>query len=235
MGPHIAKDGALRPPRDGCWPALRSWPETRTSRYLDDVDGKQAGRDRVLLRGIPGGLTPGPIVVDDVDDVLRARHGDNAAREALFKRHLRMLRRRVHRLMGFLRAFAHLGRRVDPQAFPAWLSSIAVHLVNHRLRRRKLLRRLGFQPDADGAEVMDTVAAPGLSPAVATEARRVYALLDALPAEARVAFLLRHLEEMTVPEVAAQMGLSERTVKRRVALAEARMAPFLELDVKERA
>jgi len=210
------------------------------------VDGKQAGRDRVLLRVIPGGLTPGPIV-DDVDDVLRARHGDNTAREALFRRHLRMLRQRIHRLMGpdpdsedvvqeaFLRAFANLGRLVDTQAFPDWLSKIAVHLVNHRLRRRKLLRRLGFQPGADRAEVMDTVAAPGLSPAIATEARRMYALLDDLPAEARVAFLLRHLEEMTVPEVAVQMGLSERTVKRRVALAEARMAPFLELDLKERA
>jgi RNA polymerase sigma-70 factor (ECF subfamily) len=185
-------------------------------------------------------------MVDDIDDVLRARQGDNAAREALFKRHLRMLRQRVYRLMGpdpdtedmvqeaFLRAFANLDRLVDPQAFPAWLSKIAVHLVNHRLRRRKLLRRLGFQPGADRPEVMDTVAAPGLSPALATEARRVYALLDDLPAEARVAYFLRHLEEMTVAEVAAQMGLSERTVKRRVALAEARLAPFVELDVKER-
>lgn len=213
------------------------------------MDGKQAGRDRVLLRVIPGGLTPVPTVdaINDIDDVLRARQGDNTARETLFKRHLRPVRQRVHRLMGpdpdaedvvqeaFLRAFANLGRLVDPQAFPAWLSKIAVHLVNHRLRRRKLLRRLGFQPGADRAEVMDTVAGPSLSPAIATEARRVYALLDDLPAEARVAFLLRHLEEMTVPEVSAHMGISERTVKRRVALAEARMAPFVELDLKERA
>jgi RNA polymerase sigma-70 factor (ECF subfamily) len=210
------------------------------------VGGKQAGHDRVLLRVIPGGLTPGPIV-DDVDDVLRACQGDNAAREALFRRHLRMLRQRVYRLMGpdpdsedvvqeaFLRAFSHVKRLTDPRAFPAWLSKIAVHLVNHRLRRRKLLRRLGFQPGADRPEVMDTVAAPGVSPALAVEARRVYALLDNLPAEARVAFLLRHLEEMTVPEVSAQMGLSERTVKRRVALAEVYLAPFLELDAKERA
>ena len=200
----------------------------------------------MLLRVIPGGLTPGPIV-DDVDDVLRARQGDNAAREALFKRHLRMLRQRVYRLLGpdpdsedvvqesFLRAFSNMGRLVDPLAFPAWLSKIAVHLVNHRLRRRKLLRRLGFQPGADRPEVMDTVAAPGISPLVATEARRVFALLDDLPAQARIAFLLRHLEEMTVAEVSAQMGLSERTVKRRVALAEAHMAPFVEFDLKENA
>ena len=124
---------------------------------------------------------------------------------------------------------------MDPLAFPAWLSKIAVHLVNHRLRRRKLLRRLGFQPGADRPEVMDTVAAPGISPLVATEARRVFALLDDLPAQARIAFLLRHLEEMTVAEVSAQMGLSERTVKRRVALAEAHMAPFVEFDLKENA
>jgi len=74
-----------------------------------------------------------------------------------------------------------------------------------------------------------------VSPATVTEARRVYALLDGLPAEARVAFLLRHLEEMTVPEISAQMGISERTVKRRVALAESRLLPFVEFASKERA
>ena len=210
------------------------------------MDGtSNAGRERVKLRVIPGGLAPGQ-VVDNVDEVLRARAGDQVALEALFKRHLRPLRQRVHRLLGpdpdsedvvqeaFLRAFTNLHKLVEPQAFSAWLSKIAVHLVNHRLRRRKLLRRLGFASGADRPEVMETVASAEVSPAVATEARRVYALLDSLPSEARVAFLLRNLEQMTVPEVAAQMGISERTVKRRVALAESRLLPFVELDLKER-
>lgn len=203
------------------------------------------------LRVIPGGgREPAPgggPAIEDVDDVLRARSGDNRAREALFKRHLRMLRHRVYRLLGpdpesedivqeaFLRAFTNLPKLIDPQAFGGWLSKIAVHLVNHRLRRRKLLRRLGFAPGADRPEIMETVASAEVSPSTATEARRVYALLEGLPAEARVAFLLRHLEEMTVPEVSAQMGISERTVKRRVALAESRLSPFVEFGPKESA
>ena len=215
------------------------------------MDGNQAGRERVQLRLIPGGMEPGDrpdgsSSTEDADQVLRARAGDNRAREALFKRHLRLLRHRVYRLLGpdpesedivqkaFLRAFSNLPKLIDPQAFGSWLSKIAIHLVNHRLRRRKLLRRLGFAQGADRPEIMETVASSEVSPATVTEARRVYALLDGLPAEARVAFLLRHLEEMTVPEVSAQMGISERTVKRRVALAESRLSPYVEFGLKEK-
>ena len=80
----------------------------------------------------------------------------------------------------------------------------------------------------------DTVASSNVSPAVAAEARVVYRILDRLPTEARVAFLLRRLEGMTVPEVAAQMGLSERTVKRRIVLCEQKLAAVFDNDISGR-
>jgi RNA polymerase sigma-70 factor (ECF subfamily) len=183
---------------------------------------------------------------DEVRWVLRAQAGHLAAQEVLFRRHLAPLRQRVYRLLGpdaeiddvvqeaFLRAFEGISRLAEPRAFGAWLSTIAVHLADRRLRRRRLLRRLGFVPSDDRNDATQAVASPAVSPAVAAEARVVYSMLDRLPTEARVAFLLARVEGMTVPEVAAQMALSERTVKRRIALAEASLASVLEVDREAR-
>ncbi len=71
---------------------------------------------------------------------------------------------------------------------------------------------------------------PLASPALAAEARAVYSALDKLPTEVRIAFLLRRVEKMTVPEIAAEMRLSERTVKRRVAAAEVALASIMDMD-----
>jgi RNA polymerase sigma-70 factor (ECF subfamily) len=215
---------------------------------MHGVEPNRAAAARVRLEVIPGGASrPGPDAGagDETQWVLRARDGDVAAREVLFRRHLRPVRQRVLRLLGpdaeiddvvqeaFLRAFEGLTRLAEPRAFGAWLSTIAVHLVDRRLRRRRLLRRLGFVPPGDGLDALEAVASNGVSPALAAEARAVYTSLDRLPTEARVAFLLRRLEGMTVPEIALHMGISERTVKRRIVLAEHRLASILEIDVKE--
>lgn len=130
----------------------------------------------------------------------------------------------------FLTAFESLAKLSEPRAFSAWLLRIAVHKVHRRLRRQRMLRRLGFVPSSDALAASQAAVSPMLSPAQSAEARAVYARLDRLPADARVAFLLRHLEGLTVPEVASQTGLSERTVKRRVAMVEKALAEFVELD-----
>jgi DNA-directed RNA polymerase specialized sigma24 family protein len=55
---------------------------------------------------------------------------------------------------------------------------------------------------------------------VAVELRRVYAIVAQLPAEARVALILRRVDGLDVPEIARRMTLSLSTVKRRLKLAE---------------
>ena len=196
-----------------------------------------------VIRGGAGAsqATP-PDPAEEARWVVRAQAGYLPAQEVLFRRHFAAVRQRVYRLLGpdaeiddvvqeaFMKAFEGIGRLEEPRAFGAWLSTIAVHLADRRLRRRRLLRRLGFVAADDGAASTSAVPSPGVSPAVAAEARVVYSMLDRLPTEARVAFLLARVEGMTLPEVAAQMKLSERTVKRRIALAEAQLASVLSLD-----
>ena len=166
--------------------------------------------------------------------VLAARAGEEWAREALFRRHARLALGLAYRLMpydgdiddlvqdSFLYAFERLGALSNPQAFQAWLSSIVVRTASKRLRRRKLQIRLGLRSHhpVDVDEVVSRTAPPD----VAAELRAVYALLETLPIEERVALVLRRVERLEIPEIADQMGLSISTVKRRLNAAETRLA-----------
>ena len=67
----------------------------------------------------------------------------------------------------------------------------------------------------------DAVIAPDAPPEVMSELKAVYALLDRLPAEQRIALVLRRIEGMELAEIAAHMKLSLATVKARQAELEA--------------
>jgi RNA polymerase sigma-70 factor, ECF subfamily len=118
----------------------------------------------------------------------------------------------------FVSALKRLGSLDNPQAFAAWLGSIVVRTVGKRLRRRRLLTRLGLRaPEELDADVIAAPSAPG---EVAVELRRVYAVIGGLPAEARIALVLRRVDGLEVPDIARRMGLSLSTVKRRLKTAE---------------
>jgi RNA polymerase sigma-70 factor (ECF subfamily) len=162
--------------------------------------------------------------------VVAARAGESWAQEALFRRHARMALGLAHRLLPqdnevddlvqdcFVSALNRLSALDNPQAFAAWLGSIIVRAVGKRLRRRRLLSRLGLRvPEEIDA---DAIAAPAVPGDVAVELRRVYGIVSQLPAQARVALILRRVDALEVPEIARRMGLSLSTVKRRLKLAE---------------
>src|SRR6187551_420762 len=162
--------------------------------------------------------------------VVAARAGESWAQEALFKRHARMALGLAHRLLPrdeevddivqdcFVSALKRLGSLDNPQAFAAWLGSIVVRAVGKRLRRRRLLTRLGLRVPEELDP--DAIAAPSAPGEVAVELRRVYAVIGSLPAEARVALVLRRVDGLEVPDIARRMGLSLSTVKRRLKTAE---------------
>jgi len=162
--------------------------------------------------------------------VVAARAGETWAQEALFRRHARMALGLAHRLLPqdnevddlvqdcFVSALKRLSSLDNPQAFAAWLGSIVVRAVGKRLRRRRLLSRLGLRvPEEIDPEV---IAAPSVPGDVAVELRRVYSVVAGLPAQARVALILRRVDGLEVPEIARRMGVGLSTAKRRLKLAE---------------
>jgi RNA polymerase sigma-70 factor (ECF subfamily) len=123
----------------------------------------------------------------------------------------------------FLRAWRALDRLEDRQGARPWLMTIAIRLARTRLRRRKLTRLL-FRVDEPAIE---RVAAPGSLPEHRDLVKHLYRILDQLPVELRIAWVLRHVQEETVQTVADICGWSLSTAKRRIQLADARVSARL--------
>ena len=163
--------------------------------------------------------------------VIAARAGEAWAQEALFRRHAPMVNGLAFRLMGrdadvddlvqdaFVIAFGRLNALDDPQAFGAWLGSIVVRTAGKVIRRRVLLERLGLRRRREPVDI-DAIATRVAGPDVGAELRRIYERLELLPAEQRIAFLLRKVEGMELEEIARATGVSLATAKRRIAAAQ---------------
>jgi RNA polymerase sigma-70 factor (ECF subfamily) len=123
----------------------------------------------------------------------------------------------------FLRAWGALDRLRDREGARPWLSTIAIRLARTRLRRRKLTRWL-FRVDELAIE---RAAAPGSLPEHRDLVQHLYHVLDQLPVELRIAWVLRFIQEETVQSVAELCGWSLSTAKRRIHLADSRVVARL--------
>jgi len=123
----------------------------------------------------------------------------------------------------FVRAWRAIDRLEDREAARPWLMTIAIRLARTRLRRRKLTRLLFRGEEPDFEQVASAVVLPEHRDMI----RHLYGVLEALPVEQRIAWVLRHIQEETVQSVADLCGWSLSTAKRRLQTAEARVAAKL--------
>jgi RNA polymerase sigma-70 factor (ECF subfamily) len=169
----------------------------------------------------------------DAELVGAAREGAPWAQQALFRRYLNMAAGMAHRLMpsdadvddlvqdAFVLALSRLDQLDDPSAFKSWLGSIVVRTASKRLRHQRLLRRLGLsRSEPLDLEQIISWSAPA---DVSAELREIYRVLDRLPADERIALVLRRVESMELVDIARHMGLSVTTVKRRLKTAGERL------------
>jgi RNA polymerase sigma-70 factor, ECF subfamily len=186
------------------------------------------------LRLIPGSgasAERGPdSATEDEKLVGRARHSDLLAFEVLYRRHAGFAFNLAVRIQGtandaedivhdaFLRANERLGELRDGAAFRAWLGSIVVRLVRTRLRRRRLLSSLGLaSPEPID---IDAIASPSADPESRVLLAQVYSLLQTLPADERIAWTLRYVDQHRLEAVAALVDCSLATAKRRITRAQ---------------
>jgi RNA polymerase sigma-70 factor (ECF subfamily) len=158
--------------------------------------------------------------------VSRACRRESAAFEMLYRRHAAFALNLAVHIQGttadvedivhdaFVRAHERLVELRDTGAFRPWLGSIVVRLVRTRLRRRRLLTVLGLT----GHEPVDleSVAASDADPEMRALLAQVYALLQTMPADDRIAWTLRHVEKHGLESVATLTGCSLATAKRRI-------------------
>ena len=126
----------------------------------------------------------------------------------------------------FWRVFAKSKTLRAPERLRSFVFSFAIRVLKTELRRKRARAWLSFrQPETlvdMGSELTDMESRDLL--------RRFYALLDRLTPRHRLVFALRHLESMTVEEVAAHMQVSISTVKRALERATSKLSIWIEAD-----
>ena len=97
-----------------------------------------------------------------------------------------------------------------------WLAGIAINLCRRNLRKKSLLRRLGFQPLS---------VEPGVASRTEDQiiVRELYRLIQTLPANERIAWTLSRIEGEDFATVAMLCDCSVSTCKRRVAAAQSKL------------
>jgi RNA polymerase sigma factor (sigma-70 family) len=189
----------------------------------------------------------------DEDLVRRVVGGDRSAFEPLMRRHNRRLFRLARATLrndaeaedalqeAYFTAYRRLHQYRGEAALETWLSRV---VLNECLaRRRRATRRENVAPIFSPAdqESLDQMAESTLErpdeAAVRAEMRSVLERrIDALPEPFRVVFVLRCVEDLTVEETAACLGLPEATVRTRHFRARSLLRESLarELDLAER-
>ena len=124
----------------------------------------------------------------------------------------------------FVVAMRGLRKLREPRAVRGWLATVAVRIARRKLRRRRLRAFVGLDAAPDYASMV--VAA---SQDRALLIVRAYRVLDGLPVDVKIAWMLRHVEGEPLEAVAAICGCSLATAKRRIARAQAE----LEIEVGE--
>jgi RNA polymerase sigma-70 factor (ECF subfamily) len=107
-------------------------------------------------------------------------------------------------------------RDASPGAVKGWLATVTVRIATRRLRARRLRRMLFRQSGSPEPLTMSAAA----SPEQRALAQHVYRLLERLPPSKHVAWILRHVEEQSLEEVARHTRCSIATAKRRISAAD---------------
>jgi RNA polymerase sigma-70 factor (ECF subfamily) len=127
----------------------------------------------------------------------------------------------------FYRVFRKVRTLREPDSLRSFIFSFAIRVLKTELRSKQTRSWLTFrQPDA----LMDLEYA-STDMESRDLLRRFYGLLDRLSPRHRLVFALRHLECMTVGEIAAHMELSASTVKRLLDQAVAKLSRWIETDL----
>ena len=116
----------------------------------------------------------------------------------------------------FIRALDRIGEVEDRERLRAWLGTIAIFVARAHIRRKVRRRWLGLlSPERTNPHHVEP---PSSEARFAL--REIYAVLEQLPVNDRLAFALRFIEGMTLSDAAEASRVSLATFKRRLSRAE---------------
>ncbi len=190
-----------------------------------------------------------PASLSDPELATRVASGDRDAIRHMLKRHNQTLFRTARAILrddaeaedavqeAYMKAIAAIGDFRNDAKLSTWLVRIVVNEALGRLRRSKraaeVIPLAGDLPSYDeGPEAADDEGSTPETLAVRGEMRRIMeARIDALPESFRAVFVLRGVEELTVEETAAALGIPDATVRTRFFRARSLLRDSLSRDL----
>jgi RNA polymerase sigma-70 factor (ECF subfamily) len=192
-----------------------------------------------------------PLDAHDADLAARVAARDVRAFEELMRLHNRRMFRAARAILrsdadaedavqdAYLAAYRAIGTFRGDARLSTWLTRIVVNEAYARLRKAARAQVVQLAPggleEAQEADIMRNP--PADAPDFAAQRAELRRLLerhiDALPEQFRTVFMLRDVEELSVEEVSAALGIPEATVRTRAFRARAQLRAALanEIDV----
>jgi RNA polymerase sigma-70 factor (ECF subfamily) len=192
-------------------------------------------------------LTPLTFVGDERALLQALRAGHPGAAAAFYDQHAAHVSRTLRSALGadeeipdllqevFIRAIDGIGKLREVDRVGGWLTTIAIFVARAQIRRRARRSWLrAFSPEHAGVHHQEQPPSE-----VRAALREVYAVLGQIPVDERMAFAMRYIEGMSLPDAAEACKTSLATFKRRLSRAEKRFLeaaskrPVLEQWLKE--
>jgi len=172
-------------------------------------------------------MTVAEVARDDTELIRLCLDGDRSAFDSLVARHYRGIYNMIHRMLGnaedasdltqetFLRAYSRMETFRLGRSFLAWIRRIATNLcIDHLRGRTEPAASLDKRLDAGIEQAdLDKAVSPQEQVEIAEDSRRVLAAVQKLPPRQRAVLIMRHIDGMTLEEIAATLGWPLGTVK----------------------
>lgn len=191
------------------------------------MDLQRSGLDEPNVADAGRGATA--VEREDAILVRALRAGESWASEAIWDRYsLRVTRffarnagRSLHEVEDltqdvFMRVFASHRSIQKPSSLRHFVMAIAIRVLHRQFRAQQVRRNVCLS--ATG-EMPDIAVPPRADDEARQELRRCCEILDRIRSRERVAFVLRHLEGLSVDEVAERLKMSRSTAKRLISRA----------------
>jgi len=158
-------------------------------------------------------------VPSDRDLIQRARRGDTEAFGELVTRYQTSVFNVCYRILyeraeaedmaqeSFIRAHERLPTFDDQYPFGPWIRRVAANVCLNHLASRKITAELDEERDADAGPMPETVQE------TRERSQQVRNALASLPAHYRIVIELRHYQEMSYDEIAAELNIPLSDVK----------------------
>jgi RNA polymerase sigma-70 factor, ECF subfamily len=173
------------------------------------------------------------LALGDAELVQLALQRDSNAFRAIMQRHNRRLYRVARSIMhddseaedvvqeAYVLAFSNLAKFRSESSLATWLTRITLNEALGRLRRRRPTVDLSSLDLPSGAQVIPFPTMPSNEDPERNAAQReirciIERAIDELPEIFRVVFVMRDVEDMSIEETAAFLGLRPETVKTRL-------------------